>query len=870
MFDFEKALLHESMRLPTHEASAFFLEIRSPIKTASVRVGMMKTAGWEDPPDDLGLLEGQFEVPVPQALLLMGNCAMHFMRLLNAGSIYPNSIRGPYAGDVKGCITCNEWDHKRALDYVIERMTVLAGAPHIPDVDMPPPCTDPIEAARKMIRAEQECIHALHELSCVLGCNPMKDKVKEFSGKCQEHLDKYWMTLPPDLGNKGMLPQPPVRLQRHEANETPEMESAESPEFQEAEESAGVEPPEHEAAEVPVEQEVTAHVKVASIQRVVSAMVKWAKEAPTDEELRESGRQSAVKTIAAEHGRERARRGERAGKVLGALSGIAAGGAAGKKLVGGKAGTLGGAVIGGLAGRSLGSELGTEADIARGKMASALGPSILSKLAQEPPRKKGLGERIGGLGGAVLGGAGGGTAGLLAGTPGGPAALALGAGGMTAGSLAGEALGSRLGRAIDEKGGENVSNFGRWLYNPDAYHPSPEVSKVASAMVAWVKTAQGLHMEAEAPMASPTDSPELEPLNYMQAEQLGRQAQEMNEANYHKARAAKAEMAASQVIQQVQQEAGQQVQQAQQAMAEAQGAEQKAQEMMGVAMQAKDQAVQQTETAARIRMANQDLRMKLMEIASQEPDMAAAMSLAQATSQAPLASPAAGEAAAAQAAEPPVAPPAASSPSKAQKEVDEAGRAQDDATIQGMQAEHATGGGGAAPPEPGMTVQASADSPEAFIFGMPDPEGPVGKAPQPRTAPGAAPAAGAPDMNEDASGPIGPEGQLAVPSTFFKTAGPLGFFIGAPLGASAAAFSAESSRRQGLAPAQQKVDQLMSSQDGTWGQAAALARAQKNLADRQLQQVSPGRYMAGQALSGAYRGGVGASALEDNLRYLFK
>lgn len=91
-----------------------------------------------------------------------------------------------------------------------------------------------------------------------------------------------------------------------------------------------------------------------------------AKEPPTDEELKETGRQRGVANLAAEATREKGRGGERLGKVLGMLGGGAGGGALGHHLLGGHpAGLIGGAALGGLAGRSAGSELGTELDIRR-------------------------------------------------------------------------------------------------------------------------------------------------------------------------------------------------------------------------------------------------------------------------------------------------------------------------------------------------------------------------------------------------------------------------------------------------------------------------------------------------------------------------
>lgn len=708
MNSFERALFGDA-QIPIHEASSFFLSMKRPSfqsKVAGVR--SMKTAGWQDPPDETGVMEGQFEVPLEHAVSLMGKSAMYLLRLMTAGLIYSKSVRGPFAAEVKDAICHNEWDHKHSFEYLVERMTVLAGAPHIPDSDMPPPSTDPLSVAQRMIRAEQEMIQSYQELAAVLGKNPMRDKIKCFMSQCQEHLDGYWMALPPEYGNKLMQPKPADMLARHEAAETPEMEALESPEFQLAEQAAGVE--QHE----PV---------LASVKTAAALMVKWAKEAPTDEELRESGRQSAVKTIAAEHGRESARRGERVGRTVGMLAGAAGGGALGHALgKGHPAASLGGAALGGLAGRSLGGEIGTEVDIAR--------------------------------------------------------------------------------------------------------HKTSAVKLAAAAMLAWVKKADEGVPEAEAPMASPTDNQEIAPVNYLNAELMGQQAQQNNEANFYRQKALVAEQAAQQAQAQAQAQVQQVQQEAAQAQADAENAAQKVKAALDEAIKAKDDALKQTETAARMRIGQQDLRMKLLELAAQDPDMTAAMNLAQTTGQAAALGPPTGEV---------MSPDAGLNP------------------------------GPGIPPAP-------ADA------GAPPPSGPAGAAPDQQTAPGAAPPEGAPDMNAPAGPPPGPDPSMASPAMgpktsaarrMRKTAGLIGAGIGATLGGVDQAVRTRSAITGGVEPVQSRIAELEGGQDGSYGQAAALAKAKTLLANRELAIAHPTQAMVRNTGSGLLRGALLGSGIEDNSRKLY-
>jgi len=693
MNSFERGLFAEH-QIPLHEASAFFIGARRPL--AKVAGAMDKTAGWQDPPDDSGALEGQFAVPLEQAVGLMGKCAMYVLRLLNAGLVYGQSLRGPMSSAVRDAVRSGEWEHKDAFEYLVERMSVLAGAPHIPDPDMPPPSTEPVSVAQRMIRAEQEMIQAYKELLCVLGENPMRCHIKRFMGVCQRHIDQYWKLFPPTLA-------PPA----------PAAVSVPDP--------APVEPsPEEALADV----EGTPEVPPADVKTAAARMVKWAKEAPTDEELREAGRQSAVRTIAAEHGREAARRGERAGRTAGMLAGAAGGGVLGHALGKGHPGaTLGGAALGGFAGRALGGELGTEADIARAKSKKA------------------------------------------------------------------------------------------------------EIVKAASAMVSWVKKADeiGSSPTQEAPMASPTDTPELAPVNYLQAETIGQQLQNNNEARFYKQRA----IAAEQAAQQAQADAAMQVQQMQQEAAQAQyeasTADQKVKAALDQVMKAKEDALKQTETAARMRIGQQNLRMKLLELAAQDPDMQAAMDLAQTTGQGtPLGQPM----------------------------------------------------GSVMAPDAGLNA-----GPPGAPMGA-DPSAAM------NTPPGAAPPAGSPDMNANAGGAPGPDpstmestftpgmvqpGNAKIGSAhpFRKAAGLLGAGIGAGLGGIDRAVSTQRGIREGVTPLQTRISALEGAQDGGYAQAAALASARKGLADRELAVAFPNQALLRNTGAGLVRGAILGDTIENKGRALY-
>jgi len=130
----------------------------------------------------------------------------------------------------------------------------------------------------------------------------------------------------------------------------------------------------------------------------------------------------------------------------------------------------------------------------------------------------------------------------------------------------------------------------------------------AAAFFVKIKTAQGEMATEEATMSSPGTG-ELEPTNYLQAEQAARSAQEENESNFYRQKleetAGQAQMMEQQVGAMQQQLQGMQQEQAQ----------------AGAQMQqAQDEAARQTQLAANMRMGIQQMRSQMMEIASQDPE----------------------------------------------------------------------------------------------------------------------------------------------------------------------------------------------------------------------------------------------------------
>lgn len=321
-----------------------------------------------------------------------------------------------------------------------------------------------------------------------------------------------------------------------------------------------------------------------------SCGLKTAAKKLTKEEIREKGRDAYTKGWAsgiasrkAESVRESGRRGQRWGQTLGGLGGMAGGAVAGKKYVGGPIGTIGGAALGGAAGSRLGKEIGKEVDIK--KSAAFRGAYAISPDQQRQMYSNMVSSQ-----------------GNWGGMPSYPAFGTMGMPGMRAGDVA-------------------------LLKSVGAIKTSSIDAMAAAMRMSMAKMAQepggGLGGEAAAPMASPTAG-EMEAQNYLQAELTGRQAQEQNESTFYREQLGQAQQQAQMAQQQMadtQMQLEQVQQQAQEAGAQIQAA-------MQQAVAAQDAATQQTIEAAKARIGAQEMRAKMMELASQDPQMIGEQALA--------------------------------------------------------------------------------------------------------------------------------------------------------------------------------------------------------------------------------------------------
>jgi len=175
------------------ESATAFMRIKSAAKNVP-------------PPDETGMLEGQFSVPVEKAISVMSELVKNEFETIYAYHVYAQSLRGLHHDSIAEHFDEHADEELEHADFLLKRMAVLGGSVSVPDVESPAPSTDPIQIIKTMIRMEQDGIAGWRKLIAILGDNPMKVVVEDYAAQEQEHLDDLWQLLPHEA-NRPVLQQ---------------------------------------------------------------------------------------------------------------------------------------------------------------------------------------------------------------------------------------------------------------------------------------------------------------------------------------------------------------------------------------------------------------------------------------------------------------------------------------------------------------------------------------------------------------------------------------------------------------------------------------------------------------------------------------
>src|SRR5574343_508065 len=122
-------------------------------ESASFFTGMKKFAGFGDPPDETGELEGQFSAPFHMVVQAIVECAKQRFRVSTAYRVYSESVRGLAHDALSKHFADHADDEMEAAKALMRRANSLAGGIYLGDIESPPPNTQPEQIIRILIRA---------------------------------------------------------------------------------------------------------------------------------------------------------------------------------------------------------------------------------------------------------------------------------------------------------------------------------------------------------------------------------------------------------------------------------------------------------------------------------------------------------------------------------------------------------------------------------------------------------------------------------------------------------------------------------------------------------------------------------------------
>jgi bacterioferritin (cytochrome b1) len=384
-----------------------FLKHKIPLQEAADYFMKMKYAGYQDPPDETGQFEGQYDAPVEQVVAAISEMAQSKLRIAMAYRIYSETLRDPSnsaLGDHFKEHSDNELD---AADYFLRRAAVLMGPVQMGEIETPPATTDLNEILRILIRAEQEAIVKLRALRDMLGENPMKYEVEQMLSLDLHHIDDMWQHIPHSAGNSAPIAKtasagpsverflpgtdhhhgPVMKLALQHLRPTVFVPAPEAEEKTASYKWASMVPPPPPPAAPPsgagagqqqpmMPQPPLAgaaageHAKMAALLDNNMSFLKKTAGYKSDSEVTETGKQRAMLNAVARAENTKHTRGERIGGVSGSLLGATGGALAAHGLKGDALAKAVGALTGSMLGGKVGKEVGREVDRVRIKKAN--------------------------------------------------------------------------------------------------------------------------------------------------------------------------------------------------------------------------------------------------------------------------------------------------------------------------------------------------------------------------------------------------------------------------------------------------------------------------------------------------------------------
>ena len=168
------------------------------LEASTFVLGLRKMAQDAAPIDITGTIEGQFTVPLDQAISLMAQMVSNEFKTQAYYVYYGNMLRGTDRAGIAEEFEDHAKDELEHANYLLRRIGVLSpGGISIPPYPPPKPLYNSQQIIREMIVVEQIGLSLWKQLHSILGDNPMKYTVEQFLQTEEAHQDELWQFLDP-------------------------------------------------------------------------------------------------------------------------------------------------------------------------------------------------------------------------------------------------------------------------------------------------------------------------------------------------------------------------------------------------------------------------------------------------------------------------------------------------------------------------------------------------------------------------------------------------------------------------------------------------------------------------------------------------
>lgn len=171
-----------------------YLLPKPPPEEQAMFYRLLKTAA---APVEAPASPGDFTIPLPELLKLMGTMVQNEFKTMYAYLAYANALRDMSHHSVAEEFEDHAGDEREHADWLMRRMSVLGGPMNLSEIPPPQAYTTPVDIVNDMIEIERIGLELWKQLHAAVGEDPMKFQIESYMVQEQEHSDELKQLLPP-------------------------------------------------------------------------------------------------------------------------------------------------------------------------------------------------------------------------------------------------------------------------------------------------------------------------------------------------------------------------------------------------------------------------------------------------------------------------------------------------------------------------------------------------------------------------------------------------------------------------------------------------------------------------------------------------